>query len=80
MRRTLLLLGRTPLVRRLVAATLLLGTAIAVSVVRSEGEPVLIDFAMNLFAAFAALVFLHFRWRAGERRALTPRRIRDTFE
>ncbi|AOL23278.1 hypothetical protein Ga0102493_112262 [Erythrobacter litoralis] len=79
MKRTLLLLGRTPLARRLVAALLLIGTAIAVSVLRTGGDPGGIDLAFNLLAALAALVFLHFRWRRREKRALTPRTIRDTF-
>lgn len=79
MKRTLLLLGRTPLVRRLVAALLLVGTAIAVTVLRSENGLDRINLAVNLVAALGALVFLHYRWRAREKRALTPRRIKDTF-
>lgn len=79
MKRSLLLLGRTPLARRIVAAVLLLGTAVAVAALRAESEPRWLDLAFHLFAALAALVFLHFRWRRRERRALTPRRIRDTF-
>jgi hypothetical protein len=50
-----------------------------VAALRAESEPRWLDLAFHLFAALAALVFLHFRWRRRERRALTPRRIRDTF-
>lgn len=79
MKRAVLLLGRTPLVRRIIAALVLLGTAVAVSVLRGGDTPDRLDLALNLAAALGAFVFLHYRWRARERRALTPRRIRDTF-
>lgn len=79
MRRTLLLLGRTPLVRRIVAAILLIGSAIAVAVLRGDGAASWVDLAANLTAALLAFIFLHYRWRAREQRSLTPRKIRDTF-
>ena len=77
MKRAVLLLGTTPLVRRIVAALLLLGTALAVSLLRGP-DPV--ELVFNLLAALGAFVFLHYRWRRRETRALTPRRIKDTFE
>lgn len=79
MRRTLLLLGRTPLIRRIVAALLLIGSAVAVAVLRSEGAASWVELAAHLGAALLAFIFLHYRWRARERRSLTPRKIRDTF-
>ncbi|MEQ8411469.1 MAG: hypothetical protein RIC51_06175 [Erythrobacter sp.] len=79
MKRTLLLLGRTPRARRIVAALLLIGAAMAATVLRSGGNPGWVDLAFNLVAAIAAFVFLHYRWRRRETRALTPRRIKDTF-
>lgn len=79
MKRRVLLLGRTPLARRIIAALLLIGAAIAVTSLRAEGEVRRIDLALNLLAGIAAFIFLHFRWRRRERRALTPRTIRDTF-
>lgn len=79
MKRTILLLGRTPLVRRIAAAVLLLAAALAAALLRGEGGASGLELALNLAAALGAFVFLHYRWRARERRALTPRRIRDTF-
>ena len=79
MKRSLLLPGRTLLARRPVAELMPTGTAIAVTMLRADGEPRGIDLAFHLIAAPVALAFLHFRWRTGERRALTPRRIKDTY-
>lgn len=74
----MLLLGRTPLARRIVAALLLVGAGLAAAI-GPDGAISWIEIIANLTAALAAFVFLHYRWRARERRALTPRRIRDTF-
>ncbi|MBI1401909.1 MAG: hypothetical protein GC147_01675 [Porphyrobacter sp.] len=79
MKRALLHLGRTPRVRRIIAAALLLGGALVTSVLRGPSDPVWVEPAFNLFAACVAFAFLHFRWRAREKREITPDRARDIF-
>lgn len=79
MKRTLLHLGQSPLKRRFVAAVLLMGTAAAVTWLRSSGGQFWIELGLNLLAAWAAFGFLHFRWRAREEREMTPDKVEDIF-
>jgi hypothetical protein len=77
--RTLLHLGQTPLKRRMVAAVLLVGTALGVTWLRAAGEQFWIELAINLLTACAAFGFLHYRWRAREQREMTPAKAKDIF-
>lgn len=77
--RTLQHLGRTPLTRRIVAAVLLVGSALGLAVLRAEGDQFWIELGLNLLAAWAAFGFLHFRWRAREQREMTPAKAEDIF-
>ena len=79
MKRSILNLGRTPLKRRLVAAMLLVGTAIVTSVLRSEGNQRWFDLITNVVIALVALGLLHLRWRSRERKIVTPEKARDIF-
>ena len=79
MSKSLVNLGRTPIMRRIIAAALLLGTAIASSFLRSEGTPHWSDLTTNIAVALIALAFLHFRWRSREKKALSPQKARDIF-
>lgn len=65
--------------RRLVAAILLLGFATGSVLFWNDGGFDLGQFAINLVVAVAGFAFLHHRWRAKERRALTPRKVEDIF-
>ena len=71
-------LGRKPLTRRLIAA-LLLGTAIAIPVLRSDRSQLLFDLSANTAMAIIALVILHFRWRSREKKTISPNQARDIF-
>ena len=77
--RTLLHLGQTPLKRRMVAAVLLVGAALGVTWLRTEGDQFWIALGLNLLAAWAAFGFLHFRWRAREQREIPPAKAEDIF-
>jgi hypothetical protein len=79
MKNAIVNLGPGPLTRRIVAALLLLGTAVATTVLRSEGSQLFFDLAVSLVVAMIALVILHFRWRSGEKKAISPRQARDIF-
>ncbi|QDH34640.1 hypothetical protein [Porphyrobacter sp. YT40] len=79
MSRTLQHLGRTPLTRRIVAAAILFGAAAGVTWLRAESDQVWIELGLNLFAAWAAFGFLHFRWRKREAHELTPAKAEDIF-
>ncbi len=68
-----------PLRRRLLAALILTVFAIGSVLVWNGGEIVWSQLAINCAAAGAGLVFLHYRWRAQERRAMTPRKVKDIF-
>lgn len=65
--------------RRVVAAVLLVGAAVCMALVRASNDHLWIELGINLFFAWAAFGFLHFRWRARERREITPDRARDIF-
>lgn len=45
----------------------------------SAGEASLVDLAINGAAACFALGLLHLRWRARERREITPAKAKDIF-
>jgi hypothetical protein len=62
-----------------VAAALLLGAAVGMAWLRASSDQFWIELGFNLFAAWAAFGFLHFRWRARERREITPDKARDIF-
>ncbi|WP_379921116.1 hypothetical protein [Erythrobacter sp. R86502] len=78
-RRTLMHLGRTPAIRRVVAAVLLAGCAAGLTWVRADPAQLWIELGINLLAAVIAFVFLHMRWRTRERRELTPKQAKDIF-
>ncbi|KPP95053.1 hypothetical protein [Erythrobacter sp. HL-111] len=71
---------RRALLRRVVAALALVAAAFGSALFWGEGNLEAGELWPNLLVAAIGLAVLHFRWRAQERRALTPRRIRDTFE
>lgn len=79
MLRSILQLGESPRVRRIVAAVILIGVAVATAFARSQGIQLWIELGANLIAAVAALVLLHFRWRSKERKTLTRGQLEDTF-
>lgn len=79
MRTVLLHLGQTPLMRRIVAAILLLGGVGIVTYLRAGGEVVRMELALNLASACAALAFLHVRWRKREQDQMTPAKAEDIF-
>jgi hypothetical protein len=79
MRNALLHLGRTPRMRRIVAGLILLGCAVIVTFMHRTGNPVGVDLAINCVAASLALGLLHLRWRARERREITPAKAEDIF-
>jgi len=79
MRNAIVNLGRTPVMRRIIATVLLMGTAIATALLRSDGGQRWFDLSVNIIVAFIALALLHFRWRARERKKLTPEKARDIF-
>ena len=79
MRKWLLHLGQAPLTRRILAAVILLGGAVIVTLLHSAGEARLVDLAINGAAACFALGLLHLRWRARERREITPAKAKDIF-
>lgn len=69
----------SPLRRRLVAALLLVVFAIGSVLLWNDGRVDWSDLAINLFAAACGLLVLHYRWRRQERRAMTPRKLKDIF-
>jgi predicted signal transduction protein with EAL and GGDEF domain len=77
--RALLHLGRTPLVRRLLAAVILIGGALLATFARQSGQPGWFDLAINLVVALIALFILHLRWRTREKREISPAKARDIF-
>lgn len=79
MRNSIVNLGRRPLTRRIVAAFLLLGTAVVAAVLRSDGAQLQIDLVANVVVALIALVILHLRWRSREKKAISPDQARDIF-
>ena len=79
MKRAILHLGQTPLRRRIIAAAVLVGAAFLATWLLSEADQVWIALGLNLFAAWAAFGFLHFRWRAREQREMTPAKAEDIF-
>ncbi|MEM6266794.1 MAG: hypothetical protein AAF707_04660 [Pseudomonadota bacterium] len=68
-----------PLVRRIFAAFVLLGFAIGSSLFWNNGVVEWLLLGSNLAAAAIGFVVLHFRWRAQERKMLTPTKARDIF-
>lgn len=79
MLRSILQLGQSPLVRRIIAAVILIGVAVATAFARGQGVQLWIELGANLTAAIAALVLLHFRWRSKERKSVTRGQLEDTF-
>ncbi|WP_298304493.1 hypothetical protein [uncultured Erythrobacter sp.] len=77
--RTILSLGRTPLIRRIIAALILLSTAIGVSLFRNNGAVLAIDLGSSILVAIAAFGLLHLRWRKQEARGRERQKIKDTF-
>lgn len=79
MMRRILHLGRSPLTRRIVAAVLLLATAIIVTALNGRNDQRWIDLTINLAVALVMLGLLHLRWRRHERKQVSPKEARDTF-
>ncbi|MEM1197505.1 MAG: hypothetical protein AAGH57_15490 [Pseudomonadota bacterium] len=65
--------------RRALAAIALGGFAIGSVLFWNAGEFDPVQFAINAVVASVGFVWLHFRWRAQERRALTPGKVKDIF-
>ena len=79
MRKSIVNLGRTPLMRRAIAAVLLVGAAIITALLRSDGSQRWFDLFVNIIVVMVALTFLHFRWRSRERKKLSPEKAQDIF-
>jgi|GEM_PF-1189248 len=77
--RTILSLGKTPLIRRIFAALILLATATGVSLFRNDGAVLAIDLGSSIVIALVAFGLLHLRWRKQEARGLARQKIKDTF-
>lgn len=67
------------LFRRLLAALVLLGFAIGSVLFWNDGRFDLIQLAFNALVAVIGFVWLHRRWRAKERAAMTPKKVKDIF-
>ena len=65
--------------RRIFAAILLYGFAIGSVLYWNDGEWDWPMIAINLVAASAGMIFLHTKWAARERTALTPKKVKDIF-
>lgn len=65
--------------RRIFAAIALIGFAIGSAFYRSGGETEWFSIASHLAGALLGFVFLHYRWRAREKRLLTPDKAKDIF-
>ncbi|MDJ0643591.1 MAG: hypothetical protein QNJ15_12305 [Erythrobacter sp.] len=65
--------------RRLFAALILFAFAVGSALFWDGGEVDWFTIGTNLAVAAIGLVFLHFRWRTRERRALTPNKAKDVF-
>lgn len=65
--------------RRLFAAAILYGFAVGSALFWNDGRPDWTYFTANFIAATAGLFYLHSRWRAKERKAMTPQEVKDIF-
>ncbi len=65
--------------RRAFAALILFGFAIGSVLFWNDGEMDWSVLALNCVSASAGWYYLHSRWSAKERRALTPKRLEDIF-
>lgn len=65
--------------RRLLAALLLYAFAIGSAFFWNDWQLDWIDMGSNLALATAGLILLHLRWRAREKKAMTPKQVRDIF-
>ena len=70
---------RRALLRRAVAAALLVSSAIGPALFWASRAFDPLIFGVNALAAVAGMVWLHIRWSAAERRALTPEKAKDIF-
>ncbi len=68
-----------PLLRRALAALILLAFATGSVLFWNRGAFDTVQFAINLAVASAGMIWLHLRWRAKERRALTPSKAKEIF-
>lgn len=66
--------------RRVLAAVLLYSFAIGSAYFWNDWELDWLIMGTNLAAATIGLVVLHLRWRSREKQAMTPKKIRDTFQ
>ena len=65
--------------RRIFAVVVLFGFAIGSALFWSDGEVVPSVLGVNIAAAALGSVWLHYRWKKQEARALTPRKAEDIF-
>ena len=68
-----------PILRRALAALILLAFAVGSVLFWNRGGFDTVQFAINLVVASVGFIWLHTRWKAKERRALTPRKVKDIF-
>ncbi len=67
------------ILRRVLAAMILFAFAIGSSLYWADWTLDPRTLAVNCIVAVLGLVLLHFRWRAGERKIVTPKQGKDTF-
>ena len=77
--RRAVMLGRSAITRRVLATVILLGGAVGGSYWREDWSWDWFDLGTHLVLALGALIYLHYRWRAQERRAITPEKVKDVF-
>jgi hypothetical protein len=65
--------------RRLFAAVMLYGFAVGSALFWNSGAIDRVILGANLVAATLGLGFLHWRWQRQERKAMSPKAIRDVF-
>ncbi|MEL6708708.1 MAG: hypothetical protein AAFP79_10525 [Pseudomonadota bacterium] len=68
-----------PILRRIAAAFILLAFALGSVLFWNRGGFNTVQFAINLVVASVGFIWLHTRWKAKERRALTPSKVKDIF-
>ena len=68
-----------PILRRVIAAIILLAFAVGSVMFWNRGAVDPIQLGINLGLATLGMVWLHLRWRKRERRELTPSKVKDIF-
>lgn len=67
------------LLRRLFAALILVGFAVGSVLFWNNGRFDALQFGFNSIVAVVGFIWLHIRWRAKERAAMTPSKVKDIF-